>query len=171
MTLSTLTSTEATHCFGQSLNSPQWALPFYYAAPSTSWLYNQCFPSDRIHSQPINPCWLDASAEKPGKGWWGWGRGGVTQCPCSGEAICTHSPNLWHSAVLEVDCVARLLSLLQIMSHHNRNKLFVSRTIEAASSSSLTESKPRVSCDICVYTAEALSHEKDLQNSRWYYRG
>lgn len=73
----------------------------------------------------------------------GVGEKGVARCPCSGETTYTHTLNLWHSAVLEADCVARLLSLLQIMSHYNRDKWYDSRSNDAASSSSLWESKPR----------------------------
>lgn len=70
----TLTSTEATHCSGQSPNIPTWALPFYHATPSTSRLCNQCFPLNGMHSQFINPCWTEAGLGKPGTGWWGLGK-------------------------------------------------------------------------------------------------
>lgn len=100
-----------------------------------------------------------------GRGWlwetWyrtvGGGEMGVVRCPCSGEATYTHSPNLWRSAVLEADCIARLLSLLQIMSlPHNRDKWCDLQTNEAASSSSPRESKPRGSDATCVDTVQAL---------------
>lgn len=117
ITASTLTSTDITHCISQPLNSP-----FHHAFPSTSQLHNQCFASNSTH-RPAHQSLL-------GRGWlWetrfkmvGVGEKGVARCPCSGETTYTHTPNLWHSAVLEADCVAQLLSLLQIMSHRNRDK-------------------------------------------------
>lgn len=80
---------DATRCASQSLNIPWGALSFYHAAPSTSQLYNQYFPSNGIHRQCINPCWSETGS---GKNRYrnryrtvGAGELGVARCPFSWE--------------------------------------------------------------------------------------
>lgn len=146
--LSTLTSTEAAHCVSQSQNNPQWALPFDHAAPSTSQLCNQFLPLLMVYT--ASPSILAGQRlalwNQVRGGWWwgggGWGKWEWRDVLAQWKHTYTHSANLWRSAVSGADCIAGLLSPLQIMSHHNRDKWCGLRTNEAASSSSPRGSEP-----------------------------
>lgn len=103
----------------------------------------------------------------------GMGEMGAVKCPCSRGGGTTHTHILqtyWLSAASWADCIARLLSPPQIMSHHNRDKRCDFRTNEAASSSSLSGSTPRGSGGTCVDTAHALSRGKGLHYSGGNHR-
>ena len=76
---------------------------------------------------------------------------GVVRCPCSGETTNTHFPNLWHSAVWEADCVAQLLSRLQIMSPETEINDPTSKPMRLWLHSPKEKANPRESCVTHVF--------------------